>query len=134
MVLLAEQMVPCMGKLGPVQIVSEADTNLIFSDGLVVQVEDEDDKRVASTAHGFSRCGRETDRRVYETELFPGRRACEARSEMDDGSGALPRTADVLRGERRKGNKQVGPRRHSRDGSADRDRDRDKVEQGQKSS
>lgn len=29
---------------------------------------------------------------------------------------------------------QVGPRRHSRHGSAGRDRDRDKVEQGQKSS
>lgn len=58
--------------------------------------------------------------------------------EMEDGSGALPRTADLLRGERRKGNNlsQVGPRRHSRDGSTgrDRDRDRDQVGQGQKRS
>lgn len=36
----------------------------------------------------------ETDRRVYETEQFPGRRACKARTEMDDGSGGLARTAD----------------------------------------
>ena len=64
-----------------------------------------DEEGVAATVEG---CLSETDRRVHETEQFPGRRACKARTEMDDGSGGLARTADGcccgVRARRKKGN------------------------------
>lgn len=45
-----------------------------------------DEEAVAAPVQGS---WSETDRRVYETEQFPGRRACKARTEMDDGFGVI---------------------------------------------